>query len=222
MLLSAAGGAHWPLATYRCPSLEPSPSAVGGAHRPLTALCPPSPSLAYPSLCASLSFPSGRRANGAPLFPCSVSEEGHCPRRWPGTCKWAPPYRRWGSPWNPCAQSSRWRAHHMHRPPPPPQTALGPWSLGGGMGWGSHDGTSQTHPRPSRVSMDEGGRCHGVMVSYATSRPLRSGPGQARAAQYRSKCNALLRSARTPFPPLFALCPRPHGPGSPARAPRLR
>ena len=43
VLLSAASGAYRPLATYRCPSLEPSPSAGGGAPRPLTPLCPPTP-----------------------------------------------------------------------------------------------------------------------------------------------------------------------------------
>ena len=39
-LLSAAGGAYWPLATSPCPSLEPFPSAGGGAHRPATTSCP--------------------------------------------------------------------------------------------------------------------------------------------------------------------------------------
>ena len=43
-LLCAAGGADWPLATYPCPFLQPSPSGGGGAHRPLTPACPPSPS----------------------------------------------------------------------------------------------------------------------------------------------------------------------------------
>ena len=47
-LLSAAGGAHWPLAKYPCPFLDPLASAGGRAHRPLTPSCPPSPSLAYP------------------------------------------------------------------------------------------------------------------------------------------------------------------------------
>ena len=36
-LLSAAGGAYWPIA-IRCPSLGPSPSKRGGAHQPLTTL----------------------------------------------------------------------------------------------------------------------------------------------------------------------------------------
>ena len=46
---SAAGGANWAIATY-CPSLGPSPSAGGGAHPPSITSCPPSPSLAYPTL----------------------------------------------------------------------------------------------------------------------------------------------------------------------------
>ena len=47
----------------------------------------------------------------------------------------------------------------------------------------------------------------GVLVSWwhmpgpAPSGAVACGPSQARAAQYRSKCNALLRSARTPSPP---------------------
>ena len=48
VVLSEAGGAKWPIATYRCPSLEPSPSVAGSAHRPLAPLCPPSPCLTYP------------------------------------------------------------------------------------------------------------------------------------------------------------------------------
>ena len=48
--LSAAAGAYWLLATYRCPSLEPSPSVGGGAHQRLTTSCPPSRCLAYPYL----------------------------------------------------------------------------------------------------------------------------------------------------------------------------
>ena len=61
LLASAAGGAHWPIATY-CPSLGHCPSVGGGAHRPRTA--------------PSLPFPSVGCANGAPglsLFHCSVS-----------------------------------------------------------------------------------------------------------------------------------------------------
>ena len=72
---SAAGGAYWPIA-IRCPSLGPFPSIGGGTHRPLTALCPPSPSLAFLSLSTSLSFPSGGCANASPglsLFHCSTS-----------------------------------------------------------------------------------------------------------------------------------------------------
>ena len=46
VLLSAAGGAYWPLATSPCPFLEPFPS-TGGAHRLFTALCAPSPCLTY-------------------------------------------------------------------------------------------------------------------------------------------------------------------------------
>ena len=65
----------------------------------------------------------------------------------------------------------------------------------------------------------------GVMVSWchlpgpAPSGAVARGPGRARAAQYRSKCNALSRCARTP-PPRLALCPRPHGSGSSKRATR--
>ena len=66
----------------------------------------------------------------------------------------------------------------------------------------------------------------GVMVSWcllpgpAPAGAVACGPSQARAAQYRSKCNALLRSARAPPPPphpQFALRSGPHGPGSPSR-----
>ena len=74
-LWSGAVGADWPIATY-CPSLGPFPSISGGAHRPLTALCPPSPSLARPSLSTSPSFPLVGCANTAPglsLFHCSMS-----------------------------------------------------------------------------------------------------------------------------------------------------
>ena len=66
-----------------------------------------------------------------------------------------------------------------------------------------------------------------IMVSWChLPRPaplgaVACGPGQAKAAHYRSKCKALSRSARIP-PPLFGLCPWPHCPGSPARAPPLR
>ena len=63
VLLSAAGGAYWRLAT--CPFLEPFPSIGGGAHRPLTPLCPPSPCLAYPYLPTHASFLLGGCANGA-------------------------------------------------------------------------------------------------------------------------------------------------------------
>ena len=60
---SAAGGAHWPIATH-CPSLGPSPSVGGGASRPLTH--PSSPSVACLSLSTAVPFPLGGRANGAP------------------------------------------------------------------------------------------------------------------------------------------------------------
>ena len=54
---SAAGGAYWPIA-IRCPSSSGTfPSPGGGAHRLLTALCPSYPSLPYPALSTSLSFP---------------------------------------------------------------------------------------------------------------------------------------------------------------------
>ena len=75
LFLSAAGGAHWPIA-IRCPSLGPVPSI--GAHQPLTTLCPSSSSLSYLSLSTSLSFPLVGCANGAPrlsLFHCSVSTQ---------------------------------------------------------------------------------------------------------------------------------------------------
>ena len=60
--------------------------------------------------------------------------------------------------------------------------------------------------------------CH--LPGPAPSGAVARGPGQARAAQYRSECNAVSRSARIPPPPhtQFALCPRPHGSGSPKRA----
>ena len=74
-VLSAAAGAHWPLATCPCPSLEPSPSAGGGAHRPLTAECPPSPS-AWPVLTLLLP-PSISLGEAAPTdpqdCPCSTA-----------------------------------------------------------------------------------------------------------------------------------------------------
>ena len=91
---SAAGGANWPIATS-CPSLGPFPSRGGGAHRPLTTLCPSSPSLAYPSLSNSLSFPLVGFANVARDFPCCTAlcwvhkKEGNCPHCRPGACNWA-------------------------------------------------------------------------------------------------------------------------------------
>ena len=102
MLLSAAGGGYWPLATYRCPSLEPCPSAGSGAHRPLTTLCPRSPSLAYPYLPTHPSFPLGGGANGAPglpLFHCSVSGPHRGGQRPSSLARCVPvgtPDRRWG------------------------------------------------------------------------------------------------------------------------------
>ena len=57
VVVPAAGGAKWPIATYCCPSLDPFASIGGGAHRPLTTLCPPSPCLAYPFLITQPSFP---------------------------------------------------------------------------------------------------------------------------------------------------------------------
>ena len=64
VLLSAAGGA--PLATYPCPSLEPSLSAGGGAPRPLTPLCPCSPCLAYPHPPHTPFLPLGRLCQRSP------------------------------------------------------------------------------------------------------------------------------------------------------------
>ena len=58
--------------------------------------------------------------------------------------------------------------------------------------------------------------CH--LPGPAPSGAVARGPGRARAAQYRSKCNALSRCARPPPPPPLALCPRPHGSGIPIRA----
>ena len=57
VLLSAAGGAYWHLATYCGPSLEPFPSIGGGAHRPFATLCPLAPCLAYPYFRTHPSFP---------------------------------------------------------------------------------------------------------------------------------------------------------------------
>ena len=57
---SAGGGAYWPLANYRRPSLDPSPSAGGGAQRPLNPLMPPPlppPGLSSPPNTPSLSGP---------------------------------------------------------------------------------------------------------------------------------------------------------------------
>ena len=50
VLLSAAGGAYWPIATYSCPSFELFASIGGGVHRPLATLCPPSSCLAWGEL----------------------------------------------------------------------------------------------------------------------------------------------------------------------------
>ena len=93
VLLSAAAGAYWPLAAYRCLSLEPFPSAGGGAHRPRTTMCPPSLCLSSPSLLTPPSFPLGGCALDFPCFTalCRVhTEEANCPRRWPGASKWTP------------------------------------------------------------------------------------------------------------------------------------
>ena len=108
---SAAGGANWPIATYR-PSLGPFPSIGGVAHRPLTPLCPSPPSLAYLSLSTSLSFP----LEGVPTEPldcpcftalCQVHwEEGNSPR--PGASKWAP--HGGGDP-SPTAAFGPWDVH---------------------------------------------------------------------------------------------------------------
>ena len=80
VLLSAAGGAHRPLATYPCPSLEPSPSVGAGAHRPPPLQCPPSPPSppARPTLTSPTppSLPSVGCATAAPglsLCHCPVS-----------------------------------------------------------------------------------------------------------------------------------------------------
>ena len=68
MLLSAAGGAYWPLTTSPCPFLEPSSSVGSSAHRPLTPpLCPPSPCL--PSL-RPLPFPWEAVPTEPPDCPC--------------------------------------------------------------------------------------------------------------------------------------------------------
>ena len=104
MLLSAAGGAYWPLATHRCPFLEPFPSAGCGAHRPLTNLCPPSPRLAYPDPPPYPSSPLVGCANGAPglsLFHCSVSSPhrgGQLPLLLTRCVHVDTPDRRWGRP----------------------------------------------------------------------------------------------------------------------------
>ena len=49
---------------------------------------------------------------------------------------------------------------------------------------------------------------------------MRSRPGQSSTMPQQVQCPVTQRTH--PLPPLFALCPRPPGPGSPARAPRLR
>ena len=72
-LLSAAGGAYWPVATDPCPSHE----WVGGGAPPVT--CHPMPLLCR----CSLSLP--RRVPDFLCFatPCRVcTEEGNGPRRW--------------------------------------------------------------------------------------------------------------------------------------------
>ena len=90
----AVCSANWPLATY-CLSLGPSPSIGGGAHRPLTALCPPSPSLAYLLLLPLyFPFPSlGRLCHRSPwTFPVSLLCVGSTRRR---------PRGRGGGVWDP-------------------------------------------------------------------------------------------------------------------------
>ena len=96
MLLSEAGGAYWPLATYPCLFLEPSPNA----HRPLS---PPVPSLPLPGPSSpphTPFLPLGRLCQRSPRtvpFHCSVSghtKEGDCPRHWPGASKGIHQYRR--------------------------------------------------------------------------------------------------------------------------------
>ena len=99
MLLSAAGGAYWPLAT----SLDPPPSAGGSTHRPLTPLCPPFPP--SPSLPPHTPFFSlGTWCQQSPPdCPYSTAlcrahtEEGQGLRCWPGVSPWTPPNRRRGA-----------------------------------------------------------------------------------------------------------------------------
>ena len=92
VLLSAAGGAYWPLVIYPCPSLEPFPSVGGGAHRPLGPQCPASPCLACPYL-HTLPFPREVVPTESPDCPCFTApcrvhmEEGNCPLCWPGASK---------------------------------------------------------------------------------------------------------------------------------------
>ena len=104
VLLSEAGGAHGPLATSPCPSLEPSPSVGGGAHRPLTPSCPPSPCLACPYPRTLPPFPSGGCATGALVGG--------------GGVLWV------GGAWGPSV-SQRRRNVLLPRPAPGPRTAYG-------------------------------------------------------------------------------------------------
>ena len=74
-MLSEAGGAYSPFATYACPFLKFSPSVGGGTHRPLPTECPPSPWLGYRCLPTHRSFPLVGCANGASglsLFHCPM------------------------------------------------------------------------------------------------------------------------------------------------------
>ena len=87
VVLSATGGAQWPMATYRHPSPESFASAGGSAHWPIRT--------------SPLPLPFHRE--GVPVeprdFPCFTAlcrvrtEEGNGPRHWPGASQWAPPCR---------------------------------------------------------------------------------------------------------------------------------
>ena len=84
MLLSAAGGANWLIATSR-PSLEPFASIGSGALQPLAPLCcaAPSPCLADPALPPCSPFHSlGRVCQRSPRpFPVSLLHVGSTRRR---------------------------------------------------------------------------------------------------------------------------------------------
>ena len=67
VLLSAAGGADWPFATYHCPPLAPSPAAPIGLPPPCALPLPPWPNL---TSLLPLPFPWEVAPTEPPDFPC--------------------------------------------------------------------------------------------------------------------------------------------------------